>query len=158
MIITLHPPPPIHPTHHRNSNSTRRNSPIGLKFVMQHHPAILTTTQHIFNPTILYGGGCHQSPQGWPYPIFIKKKLFKPKTFFYQNYFLPKFFFDWKIFFTEFFNGQKFNKNFFLTDKFLWSKFVLTRIFLAAMSSSRRDDVTQSVCVSVCNLFLRVFS
>ena len=57
MIITLH-----HPTPHRNSNSTRRNGPRGLKFVMQHHPSILTTTQHnltlqfsnMVNPTNIF--------------------------------------------------------------------------------------------------------
>ena len=55
-IITLHTPHPP-PTPHRNSNSTRTNGPRGLKFVMQHHPAIITTTQHNFNPTIFWGGG-----------------------------------------------------------------------------------------------------
>ena len=54
MIITLHTTP--HPPPHRNSDSTRKNGPRGLKFVMQHHPAILTTTQHNFNPTIFWGG------------------------------------------------------------------------------------------------------
>ena len=57
MIITLHPQPT---THHRNSNSTR-NGPRGLKFGMQPLPAILTTTQHNFNPTIFYRGEGHIS-------------------------------------------------------------------------------------------------
>ena len=49
--ITFHTHPP--PT--RNSNSTRKNGPRGLKFVMQHRTAILTRTQPNFNPTILFG-------------------------------------------------------------------------------------------------------
>ena len=59
-IITLHHPPPTHPTH-RNSTSTRNNDPRGLKFCRRPNQAKLTTIQHNSNPTIFWGGGGHIS-------------------------------------------------------------------------------------------------
>ena len=74
LYTTTTPPPP------RNSTSTRKNDPRGLKFVLQHRVAILTTTQHNYNPTIFWGGG------GQPHPpssrvnptklVFFTKNLF----------------------------------------------------------------------------------
>ena len=63
-------------THHspttRNSTSARNNDPRGLKFYMQPQPAIPTTTQHNFNPTIFGGGGVsYILPIGLTLPVFF---------------------------------------------------------------------------------------
>ena len=44
--LSLYTPPPPPPLHHRNSNSTRKNGPRGLKFVMEHPYAILMVRRH----------------------------------------------------------------------------------------------------------------
>ena len=69
MIITLHTPHPTPP--HRNSNSTRKKGARGLKFVMPTCPAILTTTQHNFNPSIFWGGVINPSSRDNPTNIFF---------------------------------------------------------------------------------------
>ena len=73
MIITLHHPP--------ISISTTRNGPRGLKFVMQHHPSILTTTQH--NLTLLLSGG------GPPTRVNPTNIFFSLQKIFLDNYERP---------------------------------------------------------------------
>ena len=54
MIIILHPPHPHH-HHHEELILPERLVLEVRNFVMQHRPAILTTPQHNFNPTIFWG-------------------------------------------------------------------------------------------------------
>ena len=97
-IITLHTP---HPTH-KNSTSTRNNDPRDLKFCRQPYQANLTTIQHNFNPTIVWGGGSNILHQN-----SFTQKIFLPKNF-YPKFFLPKYFLIQKYFLTKNFFDQKF--------------------------------------------------
>ena len=73
MIIAVHTPPTTTP---RNSTSTRKNNPRGLKFFMRPHLTKPTTTQHNFNPTTYWGGGVtNPPPRVNPSPSFWGQKF-----------------------------------------------------------------------------------
>ena len=139
-LCTPHPQPPTPP--HRNSTSTRNNDPRGLKFCRQPYQANLTTIQHNFNPTIVWGGGFKYPPPKFFYPknfftqkflpkIFFTEIFFDPKIFFNEKFFWPKIFLNPKLLFTRRFFGPKyyFDPKIFWIPKNFWPKKCMTKNF-----------------------------
>ena len=108
-----HPPPP---------GIVRKKGPSWLKFYMQPQLTILTTSQHNFNPTNLWGGGDLLINPTGSFLLLIQKILiknfFRSKNNFLnpQNFLTPNFF-DQKIFSSKknFWPKKYFDPKIFLT-------------------------------------------
>ena len=107
LLFIPHHTTPHHPT--RNSTSTRNKGPNGLKFCMRPHLTQLTTTQHNFNPTIIWVGVGRGGP-GLTLPAFFLTKIFLDLNHFDQTFFCDQTF-SLTIFFVT---KNIFNLNYFL--------------------------------------------
>ena len=132
MIIHLHPPthPLTWPT--KNSTSTRKHGPSGLKFCRWPHLTKLTSTLHSFNPTVFWGGGSYILPLGLTLPVFFRQKIFRTQLFLTQKFFWCQIFFNQKIFYPKIFSTKK---------KFFDPKFCLTRMFFLTQKFSDQNIV-----------------
>ena len=103
-------------------------------------------TQKIFGTPIFFHDQKHFGQKKIWSEIFCEPKNILLRNFFDSNFFSTKLFWPKIIFslYIFFYPKNILDLCFLSESKFFWQ-------FLAAMSSSRSDDVTQSVCMSVCS-------
>ena len=149
--LSLYTPPT---TTTRNSNSTRKNGPRGLKFYMRPHLTKLTTTKHNFNPTIIWEGVSCILPLGFTLAEFFFNNIFLDLNLFDQKIFWTKNFYDSKIFWTKNLSDTKL----FLTQKinFFKQKF-FTKIFSNEKSFQPKNNFDLKFFLTKKNFLTKIF-